>query len=74
LQADAPLERLQRAVREWNAHSEKDYRLDFVWGIAPYVTGRDIDDRPAQRRSQALPEKAQPRAGFLAGRRSTRIG
>ncbi len=43
-EADAPLQRLHRAVDQWNASSEKDYKMTFAWGIAPYVTGSDIAD------------------------------
>src|SRR5438270_9953952 len=37
-QADFPLQRLLRAVEEWNAANNKAYKLAFCWGTAAYVT------------------------------------
>jgi diguanylate cyclase (GGDEF)-like protein len=42
-QADRPLERLGQAVEQWNLSRKKGYEISFRWGVAPYVTGSDVD-------------------------------
>lgn len=44
LEADVPLQRLLRMVEDWNATNQKDYKLSFAFGVAPYVTGSDVAD------------------------------
>jgi diguanylate cyclase (GGDEF)-like protein len=43
-QADFPLQRLLRAVEEWNAVNNKAYQLAFCWGTAAYVTGTSLEE------------------------------
>ena len=43
-EADAPIQRLFRAVEHWNLNANKRYELSFSWGMAPYVTGTDFGD------------------------------
>src|SRR5512141_431176 len=43
-QADFPLQRLLRAVDEWNASNGKAYHLSFTWGSAAYVTGTSLEE------------------------------
>jgi diguanylate cyclase (GGDEF)-like protein len=43
-QADYPLQRLLRAVDEWNASNNKTYQLAFTWGAAAYVTGTSLEE------------------------------
>ena len=43
-QVDNPLQRLLRAVEEWNAANAKAYQLSFAWGIAAYVTGTSLEE------------------------------
>ena len=43
-QAEFPLQRLLRAVEEWNAANGRDYRLSFAWGVAAYVTGTSVEE------------------------------
>ena len=42
--ADAPIQRLFRAVEHWNLNANKRYELSVSWGMAPYVTGSDFAD------------------------------
>jgi len=42
-EADAPMQRLLRAVEHWN-HANQRYNISFTWGMAPYVTGSDFSD------------------------------
>jgi len=43
-EAQAPIQRLQRSVGDWNLTNGKRYELGFSWGMAPYVTGSDFAD------------------------------
>ena len=43
-QADCPLQRLLKAVDQWNESNGKTYQLSFTWGMAAYVTGSGIED------------------------------
>jgi diguanylate cyclase (GGDEF)-like protein len=43
-QADSPVQRLRRAVEDWNKTSSKAYELSYTWGLAPYVAGSGYDD------------------------------
>jgi len=43
-QAEFPLQRLLRAVAEWNATNGKAYKLSFAWGLAAYVTGTSLEE------------------------------
>ena len=43
-QVDFPLQRLLKAVEEWNAANGRDYRLSFTWGVAAYVTGTSVEE------------------------------
>lgn len=43
-QAEFPVQRLQRAIEQWNLNSKKSYELAITWGLASYVTGTDVDD------------------------------
>ena len=43
-QAESPLQRLLRAMEEWNAANGRAYRLSFSWGLAAYVTGTSVDE------------------------------
>jgi diguanylate cyclase (GGDEF)-like protein len=43
-QAEYPVERLLRAVENWNLSSKKSYEISFSWGVASYITGSDISD------------------------------
>jgi len=43
-QADSPIQRLNRAIEQWNDHSGKSYELAYSWSLATYVTGSDLDD------------------------------
>lgn len=43
-QAESPLQRLLRALEEWNAANGRQYRLSFSWGLAAYVTGTSVDE------------------------------
>ena len=42
--ADAPIQRLVRAVEQWNLNASKRYELSFSLGMAPYATGSDFAD------------------------------
>jgi diguanylate cyclase (GGDEF)-like protein len=42
--AEAPLDRLEHSVRQWNASNGKGYELSFAWAVAPYVPGSDVAD------------------------------
>ena len=42
--AEAPLQRLLRAVEEWNVARSKGYQLSFTWGLAGYVTGTSLEE------------------------------
>lgn len=42
--ADPPLQRLSRAIEQWNVSNKKSYQLAFTWGIASYRTGTDMSD------------------------------
>jgi len=42
-QADAPVQRLLRAVEHWNVTSKTSYELSFAWGLAAYITGTDFE-------------------------------
>lgn len=41
-QAEPPLQRLLRAVDEWNVANDKE--LSFTWGVAGYVTGTSLEE------------------------------
>jgi len=43
-EADAPMQRLLRALEHWNLNSNKRYELSCAWGMAPYATGSDFSD------------------------------
>jgi diguanylate cyclase (GGDEF)-like protein len=43
-QADSPIQRLQRAIDQWNDENSKPYELNVTWGLAPFVTGSDYED------------------------------
>lgn len=43
-QAEPPLQRLQRAMDEWNVASGNGYELSFTWGLAGYVTGTSLEE------------------------------
>ena len=43
-QADSPIQRLQRAVEQWNLSSNKGYELAFTFALASYITGSDFAD------------------------------
>lgn len=43
-QAEFPVQRLQRAIEQWNLNSKKSYELAITWGLASYITGTDVDD------------------------------
>jgi diguanylate cyclase (GGDEF)-like protein len=43
-QGDYPVQRLLRAVENWNLNSKKEYEISFTWGAASYATGSDLDD------------------------------
>jgi len=42
-QADSPIQRLHRSLELWNLNSKKGYEISFNWGMAPYITGSDVD-------------------------------
>jgi len=44
VEAQPPLQRLQREVEHWNLKSEKRYELSYTCGMAPYATGSDFSD------------------------------
>jgi diguanylate cyclase (GGDEF)-like protein len=43
-QAEYPIQRLQRAVEQWNLAAKREYEMAFSWALAPYITGNDYDD------------------------------
>jgi diguanylate cyclase (GGDEF)-like protein len=43
-QADFPIQRLLRAVEQWNLANNKGYELGFDSALASYVTGADFED------------------------------
>ncbi len=43
-QAEPPLQRLLRAVDQWNVENGKAYQLAFTWGMAAYVTGTSLEE------------------------------
>jgi diguanylate cyclase (GGDEF)-like protein len=43
-QAEPPLQRLLRAVDQWNLENGKTYQLTFTWGLAAYVTGTSLEE------------------------------
>jgi len=43
-QAEPPLQRLLRAVDQWNVENGKVYQLTFTWGLAGYVTGTSLEE------------------------------
>jgi diguanylate cyclase (GGDEF)-like protein len=43
-QAEPPLQRLLRAVDQWNLENGKAYQLVFTWGLAGYVTGTSLEE------------------------------
>jgi diguanylate cyclase (GGDEF)-like protein len=43
-QTEPPLQRLLRALDEWNAANGKMYQLSFTWGVAGYVTGTSLEE------------------------------
>jgi diguanylate cyclase (GGDEF)-like protein len=43
-QAEPPLQRLMRAVDEWNVANGKAYKLSFTWGLAGYITGTSLEE------------------------------
>ena len=44
-QTEPPLERLFRAVEEWNAaNNGRAFQLSFTWGLAGYVTGTGLEE------------------------------
>jgi diguanylate cyclase (GGDEF)-like protein len=43
-QTDPPLQRLLRAVDEWNTADGRASQLSFTWGIAGYVTGTSLEE------------------------------
>lgn len=61
-QADAPVQRLLRAVEQWNIENQKGYELSFTSGLAPYVTGADFEDvlRTVDRKMFQKKHKLEP--------------
>jgi diguanylate cyclase (GGDEF)-like protein len=43
-QAEPPLQRLLRAVDQWNVENGNMYQLSFTWGLAAYVTGTSLEE------------------------------
>lgn len=43
-EADNPIQRLLRLVENWNQTGQKGYELSFSWGVAPYVTGTNLEE------------------------------
>src|SRR5712692_7533029 len=43
-QAEPPLQRLLRAVEQWNVENGKAHQLSFTWGLAGYVTGTSLEE------------------------------
>src|SRR5579863_1183220 len=44
-QTEPPLQRLLRAVDEWNAANHgKAFKLSFTWGLAGYITGTSLEE------------------------------
>src|SRR5260370_42687585 len=43
-QAEPPLQRLLRAVEQWNVENGKAYQLAFTWGMAAYVTRTSLEE------------------------------
>jgi diguanylate cyclase (GGDEF)-like protein len=43
-QAEPPLQRLLRAIDQWNLENGKAYQLAFTWGMAAYVTGTSLEE------------------------------
>lgn len=44
VQAEPPLQRLLRAVDQWNVSNGNMYQLSFTWGLAAYVTGTSLEE------------------------------
>jgi diguanylate cyclase (GGDEF)-like protein len=42
--AEHPLQRLLKALEEWNQENGKGYQLSFTWGMAGYVTGTSFEE------------------------------
>lgn len=42
--ADPPLQRLLRAVEEWNMSDGRAVQISFTWGIAGYITGTSLEE------------------------------
>ena len=43
-QTDPPIQRLLRALDEWNTSNDRAAQLSFTWGIASYVTGTSLEE------------------------------
>jgi len=43
-QAEPPMERLLRALDEWNTTNDRAAQLSFTWGVAGYVTGTSLEE------------------------------
>ena len=43
-QCGYPVERLLKAVENWNVATKKSYEISFSWGLAAYITGSDFSD------------------------------
>jgi diguanylate cyclase (GGDEF)-like protein len=43
-QTDPPLQRLLRAVDEWNMSGRRSTQISFTWGIAGYITGTSLEE------------------------------
>jgi diguanylate cyclase (GGDEF)-like protein len=43
-QAEPPLQRLLRAVEQWNTANGKVHQLSFTWGLSAYVTGTSLEE------------------------------
>lgn len=42
--ANPPLQRLLRAVEEWNMSDGRSAQISFTWGIAGYITGTSLEE------------------------------
>jgi len=43
-QADYPIQRLTKAVEQWNLAAKREYELSFAWALTPYIAGSDYAD------------------------------
>jgi diguanylate cyclase (GGDEF)-like protein len=61
-QAEPALNRLQKAVENWNGGHHRDYDLGLSWGVAGYVVGLSLEDilRHAERKLYQRKHKMVP--------------